>query len=184
MKISCIVARDLAGGIGLGNNLPWRIPADLQYFRFITSGKPIIMGRKTFESLPTALPNRLNIVVSSRAGFDGALRAETCEQALVLAKTFLDDTQVPEEDQEVLVIGGGAIYKAFEAVYDKAYITQIHGTYPCDTFYHPSFISKKGVLDDTWELVSEEYVEAVEAGESIPSHTRQIFENKQYKLKL
>lgn len=184
MKISCIVARDLRGGIGINNNLPWHIPADLQFFRHITSGKPIIMGRKTFESLPAALPNRLNIVISSKAGFDGALRAETCEQALDLARTYLEDTQVPEEDQEVLVIGGGAIYKAFEAMYDKAYITQVHGTYSCDTFYHPSFISRKGVLDDTWELVSEEYVEAVVADESFPSHTRQIFENKQYKLKL
>lgn len=181
MKISCIVARDLAGGIGQGNRLPWNIPADLQYFRYITSGKPIIMGRKTFESLPAALPNRLNIVVSSRAGFDGALRAETCEQALNLAKTYLDDTQVPEEDQEVFVIGGGAIYKAFEAMYDKAYITQIHSTYPCDTFYHPTFIGKTGEVIDTWELVSEV---RFEAGKGFPSHSLQIFENKQYKLKL
>lgn len=181
MKISYIVARDLAGGIGLKNSLPWHIPADLQYFKSITSGKPIIMGRKTFESLFEALPNRLNIVVSSGVGFNGALRAETCEQALALAKTFLDDTQVPEEDQEVLVIGGGAIYKAFETMYDKAYITQIHCTHLCDTFYHPTFISKDGVLDDTWELVSEEYVEEDVVS---PSHTRQIFENKQFKLKL
>ncbi len=120
-----IVARDRHGLIGTGKDLPWRIRADLKYFRSVTLGKPIIMGRTTWESIQCRpLSGRVNIVLS-RDGQprQGAHTCGTLESALALAQTHLDDTQ------ECCIIGGAQVYRAAMPHAHKLYITQISHTF-------------------------------------------------------
>lgn len=122
--IVLIYARGANGVIGRDGTLPWHIPADLKHFKALTSGKPMIMGRKTFDSLPGQLPGRRHIVLtrSTRWQAEGAEVAATIDQALDLAG-----------DGEVMVIGGAAIYDAFMPHADRIELTQIHAEYDGDT---------------------------------------------------
>jgi len=129
LTIAIIVATDDKGAIGLNGDMPWRLPADLKRFRAITMGHPVIMGRRTFESLPGgALPGRMNIVVSKSAEFlpAGATVARSPEEALELCK----DLSV------AFIIGGGTLYRHFILQADLLYITVIHHTYEdADTWF-------------------------------------------------
>lgn len=138
--ISFIVAMDDNRVIGNNNQLPWNLPADLAYFKKITLGHPIIMGRKTFESIGRPLPGRRNIVISRNQLFkvDGVEVVHSLEEAMVLV-----------EDTEAFVIGGATIFEqAFEFV-QRLYITFIHKTFDGDTYF------KDFSLDD-WILHSSE----------------------------
>lgn len=125
--IVLIYARGVNGVIGRDGTLPWHIPADLKHFKALTNGKPMIMGRKTFDSLPGLLPGRRHIVVTRSSGWQakGAEVATSIEQALDLAG-----------DGEVMVIGGAAIYVAFMPRADRIELTQIHAEYDGDTVMH------------------------------------------------
>jgi dihydrofolate reductase len=128
-EIVLIYARAANGAIGNEGDLPWRLPADLKRFKALTMGKPMIMGRKTFESLPGLLPGRRHIVLSRRDSFaaDGAQMAGSVTEALALA----------EQDNatgEVAIIGGAAIYDVFLPLAHRIELTQIHASYPGDTF--------------------------------------------------
>ncbi len=126
MRIEMIVAVAENGVIGYQGDMPWRLPADLQHFKQITMGLPIIMGRLTWLSLGRALPGRLNIVISSQELDlpDGVVQAKTPEAALALA-----------DADRVMIIGGGQIYKAFEAQADVIHLTQVHASPEGDTFF-------------------------------------------------
>jgi dihydrofolate reductase len=116
--ISFVVAVARNGVIGREGSLPWHISSDLKRFKEITMGKPVIMGRKTWESLPRKpLPGRRNIVMTRNEGFaaPGAERAETPEQALALCWGA----------PEVAVIGGGEIYRLFWPMVDRIYLTEV-----------------------------------------------------------
>jgi dihydrofolate reductase len=128
-EIVLIYARAANGAIGNDGDLPWRLPADLKRFKSLTIGKPMIMGRKTFESLPGLLPGRRHIVLSRRDSFDaeGAEMAGSVSEALALA-TNGNDTG------EVAIIGGAAIYDVFMPLAHRIELTQIHAEYPGDTF--------------------------------------------------
>ena len=128
-EIVLIYARAANGAIGNEGDLPWRLPADLKRFKALTMGKPMIMGRKTFESLPGLLPGRRHIVLSRRDGFaaEGAEMAGSVEQALALAGEGNDSG-------EVAVIGGAAIYGLFLPLAHRIELTQIHTDYAGDTF--------------------------------------------------
>ena len=104
MKLSMIVALDRNRGIGRDNDLPWRLPDDLKRFKALTMGKPVLMGRKTAESLGRALPGRANLVLtrSGRVPFDGMQSVETLAEALFIAGL--------EESDELCVIGGGEVF--------------------------------------------------------------------------
>src|SRR5690606_30387326 len=104
--------------IGRGNDLPWRLPDDLKRFKSLTIGKPIIMGRKTYESIGRPLPGRTNIVISRQVGFS----AEGCT-----AVTSLDEAlTVAGDAPEVMVIGGAEIFRQALPRTDQLYLTRIH----------------------------------------------------------
>lgn len=126
--IVLIYARAANGAIGLGGDLPWRLPADLKHFKALTMGLPMIMGRKTFESLPGLLPGRRHIVLTSDAAWvaAGAEVADTPEQALDLAG-----------DGTVAIIGGAAVFELFLPRASRVELTQIHADYEGDTFMPP-----------------------------------------------
>jgi dihydrofolate reductase len=124
-EIVLIYARAANGAIGLGGDLPWRLPADLKHFKALTLGKPMIMGRKTFESLPGLLPGRRHIVLTR----DTRWRAEGAETAATL-----DDAVALAGAGTIAIIGGSAVFEAFLPRADRVELTQIHADYEGDTF--------------------------------------------------
>jgi dihydrofolate reductase len=128
-EIVLIYARAANGAIGNEGDLPWRLPADLKRFKALTMGKPMVMGRKTFESLPGLLPGRRHIVLSRRDGFtaEGVEMAGSVKEALALAAEG-------NETGEVAIIGGAAIYDVFMPLAHRIELTQIHADYEGDTF--------------------------------------------------
>jgi dihydrofolate reductase len=125
--ISLIAAVSRNGVIGRDNDLPWRLPADLRYFKAVTLGKPVIMGRKNYASIGRVLPGRKNIIVTRDPSFvvAGAIIAHSVEAALAQAS--------PAE--EVMVIGGAEIYRATLPLAQKLYITWVHAEIAGDVFF-------------------------------------------------
>jgi len=115
--ISLVAAMAKNRVIGKDNQMPWHLPADLQHFKNVTMGKPIIMGRKTFESIGRALPGRRNIVITSNPDFS----AEGCETA----SSFEQALKLVAEVEEVMVIGGGSLYQQTLPLADRLYLTFI-----------------------------------------------------------
>lgn len=128
-QVSLIVATADNRIIGRDNQMPWHLPADLAYFKRITLGKPIIMGRKTFESIGRALPGRRNIVISRDPNYqaDGVETVTCVEQALALVEGI----------EEVMVIGGGTIYAHCMPVASRLYVTHIQAAIEGDTQFPP-----------------------------------------------
>jgi dihydrofolate reductase len=141
MKISMIAAMANNRVIGADNAMPWHLPADLKHFKKITLGKPIIMGRKTYVSIGKALPGRLNIVVSSDINLKltDATVVQGCEQAIDVAERYCREQKV--ETPEVMIIGGGTIYKHFLAFCHQLYLTLIDLDVAGDTHF-PDYIAK------------------------------------------
>ncbi|MBM7840541.1 dihydrofolate reductase [Alkalihalobacillus xiaoxiensis] len=130
-----VYARDRAYGIGKNNDLPWRLPADLKHFKKTTTGKTILMGRKTFDSMNAPLPNRRNLVMTRDKHFqaDGAEVVYSVEEAM-------------KKEEELYVIGGVEIFKLFWDSCDKQIVTVIDEEFAADTFIPP--------LDESeWELI-------------------------------
>jgi dihydrofolate reductase len=127
-EIVLIYARAANGAIGRDGDLPWRLPADLKRFKALTIGKPMIMGRKTFDSLPGLLPGRRHIVLTRSDSLgEGAEHAGSVADALALAAEG-------NTSGEVAIIGGAAIYDLFMPLAHRIEMTQIHADYPGDTF--------------------------------------------------
>lgn len=118
MKISMIAAMAKNRVIGNDNKMPWYLPADLKHFKSVTLGKPIIMGRKTYESIGKALPGRKNIVITSNQAYslNDAIVVHNCDAALRMAAL---------EASEVMIIGGGTIYEAFLPQAQALFLTLI-----------------------------------------------------------
>ena len=132
MRISIIVAMGENRVIGFGGTMPWHIPGDLKYFKEKTMGKPVIMGRRTFQSIGKPLPGRTNIILSGDQSFhaDGATIAHDREEAVAIAK------QAEGGDDEIMIIGGAKVYTHFAELTDRIYLTQIHAKPEGDTFFH------------------------------------------------
>lgn len=130
MRLSLIVAMAENRVIGKDNALPWRLPADLRRFRRLTTGRPVIMGRRSYESIGRPLPERTNIVVTRRPAYQapGCLIAHTLDDALSLARGA----------PETFVIGGADIYGQTLERADRIYLTLVHAQVPGDTFF-PAF---------------------------------------------
>ena len=128
-KISAIAAIGKNRVIGKGNDLVWKIPDDLARFRAITKGHPVIMGRRTFESIGKPLPDRKNIVISRDKDYapEGVITVYSVEDALEKAKSF--------RNNEIFVIGGGEIYKQMLPYTDKLYLTIIDSEADGDVFF-------------------------------------------------
>lgn len=151
MTVSAIVAVSENNAIGHENKLPWHLPEDLKFFKRTTMGKPVVMGRKTFESLGKALPGRLNIVLSRQAELqlpEGVLLYNNLEDAL--EKLEQDGTE------EAFVIGGGHVFAEAMPLLDRLYMTRVHTTIePADTYFPE-------IDHSHWKLVWEEAHEADE----------------------
>ena len=121
------------GVIGNGNAIPWRLPADFAHFKRMTLGKPLIMGRKTFESIGRPLPGRTNIVVTRQRGYqpDGVLVISSLEAALEHAQAIA----TADGASEVMIGGGGEIYRAAMPQADTLYITHVALTAPGDALF-------------------------------------------------
>lgn len=128
MRISLIVACDRDGIIGDGNAMPWRLPEDLKRFREITHGKPVVMGRKTVESLPWRLQDRRIIAMTRNAGWRDEradFYAHDRQAAMLMAYRVLDEASacVGTPANETIIAGGGEIYRLFLPLADRVYLT-------------------------------------------------------------
>jgi len=125
--LSLIVAAGENNEIGKGGKMPWHLPADLRHFKTVTMGKPVIMGRRTYESIGKPLPGRRNIVVTR----DPAWQAEGCEVAHSLPEALM----LAAGEPEIMLIGGGQLYREGLARAQRIYFTRVHGEFDADTFF-------------------------------------------------
>ncbi|MGN7866774.1 dihydrofolate reductase [Chryseobacterium sp. 22458] len=123
-----VVAMGEKNEIGFENQLLWHLPKDLKHFKDLTSGHPVIMGRKTYESIGKPLPNRTNIVVSRKKDWfeEGILIVGSLKEAMKFAKKI---------DEEVFIIGGGNIYEQTMDIVDKLEVTLVKADLEADTFF-------------------------------------------------
>ena len=130
MILSLVAALGNGRVIGIQNRLPWRLPADMRHFRRVTLGKPVLMGRKTFESIGKPLPGRLNIVVTQDPTYrvEGVTVAHTIDEALAAVG----------DAAEVMVIGGASFYAQLLPRAQRLYLTLIHHDFEGDAFF-PAF---------------------------------------------
>jgi dihydrofolate reductase len=127
MLISIIVAMDKKGVIGLEGDLPWHLSEDLKHFKAITMGKPLIMGRKTHESIGRPLPGRKNIVVTHSQDF----KSEGC----VIVHSLDDAYKAAGDVDEVMIMGGSGIYDQSLARADRLYLTEVHADVEGDVYF-------------------------------------------------
>ncbi|MCF6354224.1 MAG: type 3 dihydrofolate reductase [Candidatus Polarisedimenticolaceae bacterium] len=125
--ISLIAAVAQNRVIGIHNQMPWHLPADLRHFKALTVGKPIVMGRKTWESLPGLLPDRLHIVVTKKPDY----QAKGCKIVHSIDAALAAAGDVPE----VMIVGGAALYSAMLPQADRIYLTQVETIVAGDTFF-------------------------------------------------
>lgn len=126
--LTLVVAVDANRGIGIDNKMPWHLPEDFAHFKRVTLGKPVIMGRKTFDSIGRVLPGRRNIVVTRNGDWshEGAERAASLEAAIAMLG-----------GAPASIIGGAQIFNASIAIADAMIVTHIEHTFDCDTFFPP-----------------------------------------------
>ena len=162
MKISLIAGIANNNVIGYNNKMPWLLPADLKYFKEVTTGHYIIMGRKNFESIGRALPNRTSVIITRNANYrapEGCLIVNSLNDALRLAKN----------EDEVFIIGGGEIYKMAMPMADKLYITKIDLDCEGDVFF-------PDISTEHWKLVDQKDFEP--NGKNNNFYSFQIYERK------
>lgn len=129
MKISAIAAMSENRVIGDDNQLPWHLPADLKHFKALTSGHPILMGRKTYESIGRPLPNRSNIIISRNPDF----KAEGCTVVKDIAAAV--DCAQKQDSEEIFIIGGAEVYKQLLPEIDRIYLTIVHEDFEGDAYF-------------------------------------------------
>ena len=141
MKVSMIVAASANNVIGANAGMPWHLREDLRRFKEITMGKPMIMGRLTFESIGKALPGRRSIVITRQVDYQqaGVEVVTTPDAALELAG----------DAEEVMIIGGGEVYEQLLPMTDRIYLTRVHAEFDGDTFFPE-------INEDEWQIVSSE----------------------------
>jgi len=140
--ISLIVATSANGVIGRGGELPWHLSDDLKRFKQLTLGKPIVMGRKTHESIGRALPGRQNIVLTSQSDFD----ADDCDVVSSVDAAI----DVAGDADEIIVIGGGEIYVLFLPLAERIYMTRVHVDIDGDSHF-------PGLDDNQWQETGHEH---------------------------
>ncbi|MED3795691.1 dihydrofolate reductase [Niallia alba] len=159
--ISLIVAMDKNKVIGVNNQLPWHLPADLKYFKKVTTGHPIVMGRKTRDSIGRNLPNRENVIITRNPDYQ-------CEDCTVLYSIdeFYEWSNAHAED-EIFIIGGAELFSETIKKTDRLYITEIDAEFEGDTFFP--------ALDwQEWQVVSEQ--KGIVDEKNIYPHTFFVYE--------
>lgn len=161
--ISFVVAADEGNIIGKDNQLPWHLPNDLKYFKNLTWGMPILMGRKTFDSIGKPLPGRKNIVITRSAGWmhEGVSVVHSVDEALALATA--------EAVSEIFVIGGAEIFNTAYPQASRLYLTRVHHRFEGDVVLPP-------VDEKEWQLVKEVPCAADE--KNAYAHSFQVWERK------
>ena len=169
MKISLVVAASENNAIGKNNHLLWHLPNDLNFFKNITWGLPVVMGRKTFESIDSKpLKGRMNLVITRQKGFtaEGVIVVHDLEDAAYAA--------TENNYMELMVLGGGEIYKEAIQVADKIYITRVHHVFEdADTFFPV-------IQEKHWQLTSNKDYPADEK-HAYP-YSFQVWEKKRFKV--
>jgi dihydrofolate reductase len=127
MIISLIAAMGKHRVIGIENRLPWRLPADMKHFRALTMGKPVLMGRKTFDSIGKPLPGRTNIVVSQDPDFH--------PEGVTVARSIAEALAAERDAAEIMVIGGASFYTQLLPRAQRLYLTEIHQAFDGDAFF-------------------------------------------------
>ena len=161
MIISLVAAMDENRLIGSDNGLPWHLPADFKHFKEITMGKPVLMGRKTFESIGRPLPGRKNIVVS-RSGFsaDGIVVVDSIDAAINEVK----------DENEIMIIGGASFYEQMIGRANQMYLTFVNARCEGDAWF-PEFDQAE------WNLKSDKFIEADDKNNysfNIKSYSRKL----------
>ncbi len=148
MLVSIIAAMDRRGLIGTEAGLPWQLPQDLRRFRALTWGKPVIMGRRTFESIGRLLPGRLNIILTQQPEYHvpGGRIARTLQEALAIAADYLTGAG----GDEAMIIGGGRVYAQAIPHCDRCYLTIVAGHFQGSTYF-----PLEALLRQRWRLVCE-----------------------------
>ena len=141
MTISLVVAASTNNVIGSDGGLPWHLPDDLRHFKRLTTGNPIVMGRRTFESIGRPLPDRRNIVMTR----DAAYAAEGCD----VVSSIDEVLDLVSDAEEVMIIGGGQVYRDFFSYADRIYLTRVQADVEGDTYF-------PDVDEAAWQLVSSE----------------------------
>ena len=131
MLISMIAAMDKNRLIGNGPDIPWQMPADRRHFRDMTLGKPVVMGRKTFETLKRPLGKRHNIILTRNTAYKAP-------KGCSVAHSVADVLELCKETEELMICGGAPIYEAFLPHANRLYLTQIHATFKGDVYF-PEF---------------------------------------------
>lgn len=147
MLISIIVAMDRNRLIGAQGTMPWRLPADLRWFKKVTMGKPVVMGRKTYESIGKPLKGRRNVVLTR----DRQYSAPGC----VVVHSIEEAIHASENGEEVMIIGGAQLYRQFLPRSERIYLTRIEAAFEGDTYF-PDF------SEEQWQIVFDEQHEAGE----------------------
>ena len=142
-ELIIIAAAGENNALGINNDLPWHLPDDFKRFKTLTSGHKIIMGRKTLESFPKALPNREHIVVTRDTGY-------TPKFPCTVTHSLQEAVSLVNSDERAFIIGGGEIYRQSLEIATTIELTRIHSSFEADTFFPDIDTSQ-------WELVQEEY---------------------------
>ena len=144
-ELTIIAAASTNNVIGLDNKLIWNIPKDLKRFKELTQGHNVIMGRKTFESLPNPLPNRVNIVVTRNTEYK--------YEGVIICKSIIEALEHSKDDSQTFILGGGEIYSQTINIVDKIELTRIFKDYKGDAYFPEIPIKKfKLVNEETHEL--------------------------------
>ena len=151
--------------MGINNHLPWHLPSELRYFRGITEWHTIIMGRKTFESLPHVLPNRKHIILTRDDGY-------TIDHPdVTIVHTVQEALRITQKEPETLIIGGAETFNAFWPYVDRIWLTIVHQTFEADTWF-------ENLHPEEWKLVRK-WPGKVDHETTIP-HTYHIFDRITY----
>jgi dihydrofolate reductase len=142
MTISLVVAASSNNVIGRDGGLPWHLPDDLRQFKRLTTGKPVIMGRRTFESIGKPLPDRRNIVMTRDPDF----AADGCD----IVSSLSEALDLVDESEEAMIIGGGLVYHDFMPLADRIYMTRVQADVAGDTHF-------PDIDEAEWRLVSSEH---------------------------
>jgi dihydrofolate reductase len=145
-KLSLIVAKSLNGVIGLNGNLPWRLSSDLKFFKSTTLGKPVLMGRVTWESLPFPLPGRPNLVLTNNKNYlaEGAEIFNSADKMIAKGYELAGQMNV----DEVMLIGGAKLYASQMKYCDRLYVSEVNATIEGDVYFPE-------IDTNTWKLASE-----------------------------
>jgi dihydrofolate reductase len=163
IKFSLLVAAAENNVIGKDNKLPWNLPNDLKYFKNLTWGMPVVMGRKTYESFGKPLRGRSNIIITRNKDWkgEGVETTDSIEGAINLAKQ--------SDVKEIFIIGGGEVFKTIISEADRIYITRIHHSFDGDAFFPE-------INESEWQLVKKTDCAADE--KNAYPHSFQVWERK------